>query len=283
MTLCGLSIFGDAHYRDAARPLFDAGEVGAVEWSVDSWQAGAPPDETSSILKSFGDKGALVGHGVHYPVLAAKSDGLRAQWLEQLAEDLKSHSYTGLSVHFGFATGWELAEGAPLPLPLCDQSLALGRRALLELSKVAPCRIGLENLALSFSKAEALEQGKFIDRLLEPLGGYLLLDLHNIYCQSYNFGVPMVEMAKTYPLGRVTEIHVAGGSWSEHTSGVVRRDTHDGRVPQEVLDALPQVMALCPHLECVMLEKLPFSFTNDDDAKNFREDFARMKLAVKNG
>lgn len=283
MTLCGLSIFGDARYRDAARPLFDAGEVEAVEWSVDSWEAGDPHPETSSILKSFGGRNALIGHGVHYPVLAAKPDDLRGQWLGKLAEDVKQYSYNGLSVHFGFATGWELAEGAPLPVPLCDRSLSLGVAALKELAMVAPCRIGLENLALSFSKAEALEQGRFIDRLLEPVDGYLLLDLHNIYCQSHNFGVPMAEMAKTYPLHRVIEIHVAGGSWSDHGNAVVRRDTHDGRVPQEVLAALPAVMELCPKLECVMLEKLPFSFTNDDDAENFRADFRRMKTAVRHG
>ena len=136
MVLSGLSIFGDAKYRDAARPLFEQGAVEAIEWSVDAWQE--PPDETAAHLKKFGAAGKLIGHGIHYPVLA-DSKKLQGEWLAHLAKDVAAKNYCGLSVHFGFATGWELVEGAPLPVPYCAEALKTGRRALAELAKVAGC------------------------------------------------------------------------------------------------------------------------------------------------
>ena len=119
--------------------------------------------------------------------------------------------------------------------------------------------------------------------MLSPVNGYLLLDLHNVYCQSVNFGVPMMDMVKTYPLDLVEEIHLSGGSWSEHAGSKVRRDTHDGRLPQEIVDILPTVIALCPKLKFVLFEKLPGSFESDADAAGFREDYLRMKAAVQHG
>lgn len=281
MPLPGLSIFGDAVYRIAARPLFDAGEVEAIEWTVNSWMGGNPHDETAALLKTFGASGKLIGHGVFYPVLDAAADALRADWLAKLALDVKTHSYCGVSVHFGFSTGWQISEGAPLPVPYCEGALETGRDALKKLASVTPCKVGLENLALSFSAEEAGKQGQFLRELLAPVNGYLLLDLHNVYCQSVNFGVPLLDMVKTYPLELVEEIHCAGGAWSEHGGSKVRRDTHDGRLPQEILDALPAVIKLCPRVKFVLFEKLPTSFENDGDAAHFREDYLRMARAVK--
>lgn len=284
MILSGLSIFGDARYMGAAAPLFNAGEVEVVEWTVDSWDAGPPPEEAAAILGHFSETGNLIGHGVNYPLLDAGADKKRAEWLSSLKTEVKQRSYCGVSVHFGFSTGWEIADGAPLPVPFCDSALECGREAMRALASAAGCRVGIENLALAFSGRDAETQGAFITALLEETDGYLLLDLHNIYCQSHNFGVDMLALAGTYPLSRVKEMHVAGGSWSE-TEGSwdrIRRDTHDGRIPDEVLEALPQVMAKCPNLEYVIFEKLPGSFEADADEESFRADFRRMKQAVQN-
>lgn len=284
MILSGLSVFGDTRCRAAAAPLFNAGEVEAIEWSVDAWEAGPPPPESAQLLEYFGAQGRLAGHCVHYPLLDARADEKRARWLQSLRRETEQRIYSGLSVHFGFSTGWEIAEGAPLPVPLCRAALDTGRRAMAELAQATPCRTGIENLALAFSMRDVETQGGFIAALLEEVDGFLLLDLHNIYCQSHNFGIGMIELAQSYPLERAWEIHVSGGSWSEHAGSWdrVRRDTHDGRVPDEVLEALPRIIGLCPNLKCVMLEKLPQSFANGEDEKGFRDDFRRMKQAVQN-
>lgn len=282
MPLTGLSIFGDARYLDAARPLFSGGEVEAVEWSVDSWSMEEAQDEIDALLRRYSGAGRLIGHGIQYPVLSSRADKLRASWLKRLKPAVKPYDYAGISVHFGFATGGNIIEGAPLPVPLCAEALATGKKALAALAKTVDCRVGIENLALAFSKRDVAEQGVFIAEMLRDVDGYLLLDLHNIYCQSVNFGVPILDLARTYPLERVLEIHVSGGSWSQHGAkrAKVRRDTHDGRVPEEVFEALPAVLALCPKARFVIFEKLPQSFKTKADAEGFRADFRRMKTTV---
>lgn len=280
MILTGLSIFAAKAYRQAAAPLFATGDVDAIEWSVDAWREKTLPDETADYLAHFSDQQKLIGHGIHYPLLSADADDLRSAWLNELRADVKKRSYDGLSVHFGFSTGWRIREGAPLPVPLCAESLVLGKQSMRQLQDAAGCKVGIENLALAFSKQDVADQGQFIDELLQDVDGYLLLDLHNIYCQSVNFDVPMMDLVKTYPLSRVHEIHVSGGSWSEVKGRRICRDTHDGRVPDEILAVLPQVAQLCPQLKYVLLEKLPQSFATDQDAVDFRDDYRKVQYAV---
>jgi hypothetical protein len=50
----------------------------------------------------------------------------------------------------------------------------------------------LENLALSFSVDDVKHQGEFLEKLVEPVNGFLILDLHNLYCQSHNFDIPLL-------------------------------------------------------------------------------------------
>ena len=282
MPLSGLSIFGDARYLDAARPLFSGGEVEAVEWSVDSWSMEECQDEIDALLRRYSDAGKLIGHGIQYPVLSSKADKLRGKWLKRLKSAVTPYDYAGISVHVGVATGADIIEGAPLPVPLCTEALETGKKALASLARTVDCQVGIENLALAFSKRDVAEQGVFIAEMLREVDGYLLLDLHNIYCQSVNFGVPILDLVRTYPLKRVLEIHVSGGSWSQHRAkrAKVRRDTHDGRVPEEVFEALPAVVDLCPMARFVILEKLPQSFRTRADALGFRKDFLRMKSMV---
>ncbi|MEZ0225789.1 MAG: DUF692 family multinuclear iron-containing protein [Alphaproteobacteria bacterium] len=280
MPYAGLSIFGDARYLDAARPLFSAGAVDAIEWSVDSWSHDDSADEIDTLLDDYAKRGRLIGHGIHYPLLAVTADKMRATWLKQLKPVIKANKYTGVSVHFGFSTGWKLREGAPLPVPLCKEALDIGKKAMLALQKTVKVPVGIENLALAFSKQDVASQGVFIEEMLRAVDGYLLLDLHNIYCQSINFGIPIIDLVKTYPLGRVLEIHVAGGSWSEHGKMKVRRDTHDGRVPKELFDALPSVIKLCPKAQYIIFEKLPQSFKTKADTAGFRDDFMQLKSVV---
>lgn len=277
----GLSYFQDTAYQQAASTLLDSGCVDMIEWTIDSMRFDKPLPETEELLQRFSAGKNLIGHGVHYPLLSADGEGEREKWLLRAAEDVKVRNYIGISVHFGFSTGWRVREGAPLPVMLCEETMLIGRRAMRRLADVVGCEVGIENLALAFSVTDVIDQGKFISGMLDEVDGYLLLDLHNLYCQSVNFSIPLFDLAKTYPLARVREIHVSGGSWSEGGRGrKIRRDTHDGRVPDEILASLPDVIRCCPRLAGVIFEKLPQSFRTADDTGGFIADFTKVRHAV---
>lgn len=264
MRLTGLSLMPEADWATAAWPLFEAGEVDALEWSFDTrWDA--VPAWAEPLLDEFAAAGRLSGHGVTYSPLSARFTARQADWLARLAREVGRRPYTRISEHFGCSTAGDLVDGAPLPVPYSADAVLVGQDRLARLAAATGLPVGLENLALAFSRQDALEQGVFLDSLLTPFAGFLVLDLHNLYCQMVNFDIPALDLLDRYPLRRVRTIHVSGGS----TVDGIRRDTHDGPVPPAVLDLLDRTLARCPDADTVILERLggtladPAAFANE--------------------
>ena len=62
--------------------------------------------------------------------------------------------------------------------------------------------------------------------------------------------------------------------------GRVRRDTHDGPVPEEVFELLALALRICPRAEAVILERMGGTIRSETDAARFRGDFRRMAEVV---
>lgn len=278
-----VSYMPEPAFNRALLPLLQSGEVDALEWSFDTVQdVAALPGWMYGLLKEFSDAGRLFGHGVYYSLLSGGGRARMEAWFEDLKRAQEHFTFQHLSEHFGFMTSGNAHQGAPLPVPLSPQTLALGQARLRALSAAAGVPVGIENLALAFSREDVLRHGEFLDHLVEPVDGFILLDLHNIYCSAHNFGLYARELILSYPLQRVKEIHISGGSWeaSEHSAIPVRRDTHDDAVPDEIFSLLKWVLPRCPRTDVVVLERLGDTFNGDEDEEVFRQDFRRMRRIV---
>jgi uncharacterized protein (UPF0276 family) len=280
----GLSLMLEADFLRAAFPLFADGAVEILEWSFDvGWPPAVMPAWAEDLLRHYSDADQLLGHGVSYSALSAGVEAMQRRWLDSLDRELSQRRYRHLSEHFGFSATANFHQSAPFPVPLTAETLRLGQDRLQKLRERTHLPIGLENLAFAFHRQDVDDQGRFLEALLEPVDGFLLLDLHNLYCQSCNFGVSLDQLLTSYPLHRVRELHVAGGSWSVPRTGLnvapVRRDTHDGAVPEELFDWLPTVLARCPNVEAVILERMGGTLTPDDD-EPFRSDYRRLREVV---
>lgn len=295
----GLSLMPGEEYWQVAQPLFEKNEVEIVEWSFDIGWGRTLPDWLLSILSDFSQRERLLGHGVSYSALDASDTHRQEHWLARLAVEVNQFRYQHISEHFGFMGGGNFHLAAPLPVPRTPASIAVGQDRLRRLASVAQVPVGLENLAFAFGPNDVEQQGPFLDELLEPVDGFLLLDLHNLYCQSVNFKVDLLELLKGYPLNRVRELHISGGSWTapgspetpiygdnteadsdKKAESLLRRDTHDDLVPEEIFTALPAVIQQCPNLKAVMLERLEGTIDPEVDGEGFRSDFARLKKIV---
>jgi uncharacterized protein (UPF0276 family) len=277
----GLSLMLEPDFLRAAYPLFAAGAVEVLEWSFDcGWPPAVMPDWAADLLRTYSDAGNLLGHGVSYSPLSAGIETFQESWRQSLKTELGQRRYRHISEHFGFSSTRNFHQSAPLPVPLTDAYLQLGQDRLQQLTAVASVPIGLENLAFAFSLRDVEDQGRFLDALLEPINGFLLLDLHNIYCQVINFDISFEALLALYPLERVREVHVAGGSWSGAPgTDPVRRDTHDGALPEALFTWLPRVLERCPKVEAVILERMGGTLTEADDA-GFRADYQRLREVV---
>ncbi|MGB8698592.1 MAG: DUF692 family multinuclear iron-containing protein, partial [Thermosynechococcaceae cyanobacterium] len=246
--LVGLSLMPQADFFQAAEPLLASGAVDVLEWSFDmGWGAVTLPDWVPEILAHYSQRDRLLGHGVSYSLLSAQRDS--SHWLACLQAECQQYRYRQISEHFGWMAAGDFYQSAPLPLPLRPETLQLGQQRLQSLAATAQVPVGLENLAFAFGLPDVLEQGTFLDQLLEPVDGFLLLDLHNLYCQMHNFRQSAVELLARYPLNRVRELHLSGGSWTEHSEGRIRRDTHDHPVPEPVFELLAIALQQCPQVE----------------------------------
>ncbi len=283
--LAALSLMHEEDFRLAAGPLFAEGIVDAVEWSFDTLWGHPIPAWLEGLLDAYGEAGRLFGHGVHYSPLSAAFEARQARWLERLADEVARRPYVHVSEHYGFMTAAPFVRGAPLPMPRSEAVLRVGRDRLRRMRERLRCPLGIENLALAWSRDEALGHGVFLDALLDGLDDddFVLLDVHNLWCQAVNFELSPDELLATFPRERVRELHVSGGSdlpaWPDERSPRVRCDTHDERVPEPVFEVLERALERFPNVRVVVFERLGGTLpANEHEA--FRDDFRRVRRIV---
>lgn len=271
----------DVDILSAAMPLLEEERIGAIEWSFDAlFKVKEVPEWFDELLLAFSKEGRLIGHGVFFSLFSGKWLPEQSDWLNHLRQLSKRFQFDHITEHFGFMTGADFHNGAPLSIPYTASTVAIGKDRLKRIHDACGCPVGLENLAFSYSLEEVKRHGHFLDALLEPVNGFIILDLHNLYCQLHNFNVTFDELIRLYPLNKVREIHISGGSWE--SSGVaplgkVRRDTHDDGVPEEVFQLLKKTLPICPQLKYVVLEQLGTGLETEESKIGFYNDFLRME------
>lgn len=109
---------------------------------------------------------------------------------------------------------------------------ALGRRLLIENPATY---VGFRNS--DFSEPE------FITEIVRRTGCGLLLDVNNIIVSSINHGFDPVEYLHGLPLGATGEIHLAGHTLQQDSSGAeLAIDTHDGPVQEPTWRLFAEVL-----------------------------------------
>jgi uncharacterized protein (UPF0276 family) len=274
----------DAQILSACLPLLEAEKVEAIEWSFDAlYRHQQIPAWFTELLMAYSNENRLIGHGVFFSIFSGKWLKGQEEWLQHLQDTCKVFKFDHITEHFGFMTGKDFHQGAPLNIPYNSSVLAIGQDRLKRIYNACLCPVGLENLAFSYSPEEVKKHGEFLDRLVEPVNGFIILDLHNLYCQAENFSMDPDQLLSVYPLARVREIHISGGSWEPSEFSPVkriRRDTHDDTVPPEVFELLEKTIPKCPQLRFVVLEQLGNGLLSEESKFQFREDFLKMEKIV---
>lgn len=281
----GIATNLDVDMLSASLPLLEAGTVGGLEWSFDALHARdyQVPDWFHELLLAYSEAHRLVGHGVFFSLFSGRFSVEQQAWLERLRALTGIYQFDHITEHFGFMTGRDFHKGAPLSVPYTASTLAIGQDRISRIADAAQCPVGLENLAFAYDLEEVKMQGSFLEELLSPVNGFIILDLHNLYCQLHNFNLDIATLLDLYPLDKVREIHISGGSWQPHPAAHlqrVRRDTHDDAVPAAVFALLEIALRRCPNLKFVMLEQLGIALTAPEQRTQFQEDFNTMRTII---
>jgi len=232
-------------------PLFRRGEIPWLQLTVDQAFVGDLPDDFVEALDAASTAGRLVGHGVSASPFTVPRDAVARAWLVRARSVLERWPVQWFTDHVGCcrASGWH---AAPLPLPPSRRLVDHTADHLRWLHGELGVPVGLENLALAVSADDVVQQPDLVEAILAPVDGVLLLDLHNLWCGAVNYGLDPLAVMERWPLQRVVQLHIAGGSYDDG----FRRDTHDGPVPDPVWSLLPEAIARCPNLRVVVWERL---------------------------
>jgi uncharacterized protein (UPF0276 family) len=201
----------------------------------------------------------VVVHGVELSIGSAH--GLNDAYLNMLDSFQKEWPFLWHSEHLGFQTiagdnDSRLDIGVPLPMPATVEAVELVATRSASILNRYDVPFLLENPAHYFSDLpadpEIGNEYQFLSAFTEKSGCYLLLDLHNLYCNAVNHHFDARDVINSLPLDRVIEIHVAGGSWRDG----FWMDAHDGRVPEPVWELLEYVLPIAPNVAGVVFELL---------------------------
>ncbi len=241
----GLSLTGSASHAMAWVLAFGR-SLGALEINPDiPWKRPLPPHP------------ALLLHSLKFSLFRRDFD--LEDWCRSVKQNVKGQRPAFFTVHYGADWFKETRVRTFLPLSPSPLDIDLACDRLKYLSDQFLCPVGIENLALALSREDCVRQIEVIETIRERVDGYLLLDLHNIYCQSVNFGPGLSELLGWINRERVLEVHISGGSLYKG----FRRDTHDGEVPEEIWSHLPEALASLPNLRWALFEQLPSEFIPD--------------------
>ncbi len=140
-----------------------------------------------------------------------------------------------------------LALTAPFDREVLD--LVVDRARMVMAATGRPFLLENSSYFITFDDNE-MDEPEFLNRFCEEASAGLLLDLHNLYCNTVNFGFSGHRFLDRLELDRVVEVHVAGGAdlagfWS---------DAHAGQPPEPVWDLLDDLLPRAPNLRAVTFE-----------------------------
>ena len=90
----GITIMPNSKFLEAALPLFKEELIEIIEWSFDTVKdATLQPAWLPLMLKEYGEKNRLLGHGVYYSLLDAKWSTKQDRWLKKVKQDNLLYSF----------------------------------------------------------------------------------------------------------------------------------------------------------------------------------------------
>ena len=238
----------------AHRDRIDVVEVIAEDW-FDA------PRQKLSALRMLATQIPLQLHGTSAGLASAeKVEEKRLAKMARLVDFVQPECW---SEHLAFvrAGGWEIGHLAAVPRngsTVADAAANIDRARRIVGS--APM---VENISTLIAPlASSLTEPQWLKQVAQTSNAPLLLDLHNLYANTVNFGGDLAACfaaLRDLPLQRVGAVHIAGGRWlsvgPDYEAEMRWLDDHLHPVPDPVFALLEELSALVPQPLTVILER----------------------------
>ncbi len=180
-------------------------------------------------LEAFRADSEFVFHGVNLNI--GGTDPLDPRYVMELNELFDHFEPAWVSDHIC----WTAVAGHQsfdlLPLPLNQETLAHLSRRISQIQELTKRPWAFENPSLYiWPETSDMSEGEFFTELSAQTGCAYLLDVNNVYVTSHNLQKDPIQWLSDWPLDRVTQFHLAGGT---HQNGLII-DTHNQPVEEIV-------------------------------------------------
>jgi uncharacterized protein len=207
-------------------------------------------------LKTLAIQVPVALHGVTLGL--ASSVAVETRRLEQMARLIDAIQPEFWSEHLAFVRGGGIEIGHLAAPPRTEATIDGAARNLTIANRMVGAFPLVENIAtLIDPPGSSLSEVDWTSAILAAANCALLLDLHNLYANSINFGFDPYDFIARIPEEKIRVIHLAGGRWIKAKTTDERRllDDHLHDVPEAVYRLLEYVGERTFHPLTVILER----------------------------
>lgn len=138
-----------------------------------------------------------------------------------------------------------------LPLPFSKEAVTHVANRVKKIQEFMEVPFLLENISSYFVlPGSEMTEAQFISEVLEAADCGMLLDVNNVYVNSYNMKFDPIAYVDQLPIDRVVQIHIAG---HRKVKSIIV-DTHGAQIIQPVYDILAHVLQKTD-VKAILLER----------------------------
>nr|WP_272212730.1 DUF692 domain-containing protein [Marinicella sp. W31]MDC2878643.1 DUF692 domain-containing protein [Marinicella sp. W31] len=186
------------------------------------------------ILTRMRENFPLSVHGVGMSIGSPR--GINPEHLERLKAVVDRYEPGLVSEHLAWSTHDDAYYNDLLPLPYTEETLSHIADHIDRVQNRLKQTILLENPSTYVAFSEStIPETIFLDEIARKTGCGLLLDVNNVHVSAVNNDFDAISYLKSFPLERVSEIHLAGHAEDKDDIGApLLIDTHDRPVDDVV-------------------------------------------------
>jgi len=201
------------------------------------------------LLDRAAEKYPITCHGLSLSI--GSPDELDVEFVKQVKKFLKQYNVKVYSEHLSYSKCDNAHLYDLLPIPFRKDAVKHIVQRIKQVQDILEMPLVLENVSYYTPVAAEMTEVEFISAIVKESGCNLLLDVNNVYVNSFNHQYDPKEFIKKLPLDKVAYIHMAG---HEQVSDTLIIDTHGQAVIDPVFDLFDYTVGLIKPVP-VLLER----------------------------